>query len=304
MVTLVSQEVEEILTGRRRAAVNTSGQFVGLAKVVGPKLSASVLVNWISLSNYKSLLPGNAGKFPTLVSHQESLESKVNETKAMVKFQLKKVLCMGVAVGNCGMEEKQIFQNVQFSINFLVSANDIFGCLLLQSPSVHDFDQREIFCVYLFPGQKKQVFRKEVVFLVDISGSMQGKPLENARIAIATSLSKLSPKDSFSIIAFNEETSAFSSSMEFATEEVIERATQWISEPAHIPLQIHSVTGSSTTKVAADIFLPQKEHPRADVPIQTTKRQGGPSKDQHAPELRALTVTDGLNELANLKETI
>jgi large subunit ribosomal protein L10Ae len=29
-----------------------------------------------------------------------------------VKFQLKKVLCMGVAVGNCGMEEKQIFQNV------------------------------------------------------------------------------------------------------------------------------------------------------------------------------------------------
>ncbi|KAI5664753.1 hypothetical protein M9H77_24076 [Catharanthus roseus] len=52
-----------------------------------------------------------AGKFPTLVTHQESLESKVNETKATVKFQLKKVLCMG----------KQIFQNVQMSVNFLVS---------------------------------------------------------------------------------------------------------------------------------------------------------------------------------------
>ncbi|KAL9855743.1 putative ribosomal protein L1 [Arabidopsis thaliana] len=62
-----------------------------------------------------------AGKFPTLVSHQESLESKVNETKATVKFQLKKVLCMGVAVGNLSMEEKQIFQNVQMSVNFLVS---------------------------------------------------------------------------------------------------------------------------------------------------------------------------------------
>ncbi|RZC84957.1 hypothetical protein C5167_047735 [Papaver somniferum] len=33
-----------------------------------------------------------AGKFLTLVTHQESLEAKVNETKAMVKFQLKKVL--------------------------------------------------------------------------------------------------------------------------------------------------------------------------------------------------------------------
>ncbi|KAD3337298.1 hypothetical protein E3N88_32818 [Mikania micrantha] len=62
-----------------------------------------------------------AGKFPTLVTHQESLEAKVNETKATVKFQLKKVLCMGVAVGNCNMEEKQIFQNVQMSVNFLVS---------------------------------------------------------------------------------------------------------------------------------------------------------------------------------------
>lgn len=62
-----------------------------------------------------------AGKFPTLVTHQESLETKVNETKAMVKFQLKKVLCMGVAIGNLAMEEKQVFQNVQMGVNFLVS---------------------------------------------------------------------------------------------------------------------------------------------------------------------------------------
>lgn len=62
-----------------------------------------------------------AGKFPTLVSHQESLEAKMIESKAMIKFQLKKVLCMGVAVRNCGMEEKQVFQNVQLSVNFLVS---------------------------------------------------------------------------------------------------------------------------------------------------------------------------------------
>lgn len=70
---------------------------------------------------YIWLFERQTGKFPTLVSHQESLESKVNETKATVKFQLKKVLCMGVAVGNLDMEEKQIFQNVQMSVNFLVS---------------------------------------------------------------------------------------------------------------------------------------------------------------------------------------
>ncbi|GAB2227114.1 hypothetical protein Droror1_Dr00008922 [Drosera rotundifolia] len=62
-----------------------------------------------------------AGKFPTLVTHQEPLEGKVNETKSTVKFQLKKVLCMGVAVGNCSMDDKQLFQNIQLSVNFLVS---------------------------------------------------------------------------------------------------------------------------------------------------------------------------------------
>ncbi|TVU25617.1 hypothetical protein EJB05_28120 [Eragrostis curvula] len=63
-----------------------------------------------------------AGKcFDQSSSNLESLEAKVNETKATVKFQLKKVLCMGVAVGNLSMEEKQIQQNIQMSVNFLVS---------------------------------------------------------------------------------------------------------------------------------------------------------------------------------------
>uniref|UniRef100_A0A0D9XAV3 Ribosomal protein n=1 Tax=Leersia perrieri TaxID=77586 RepID=A0A0D9XAV3_9ORYZ len=69
----------------------------------------------------KSSISWPTSKFPTLVTHQESLESKVNEIKATVKFQLKKVLCMGVAVGNLSMEEKQIQQNIQMSVNFLVS---------------------------------------------------------------------------------------------------------------------------------------------------------------------------------------
>ncbi|KAK7244260.1 hypothetical protein RIF29_39079 [Crotalaria pallida] len=90
-----------------------------LAKKYHAFLASEAIIKQIP----RLLGPGlnKAGKFPTLVTHQESLESKVNETKAMVKFQLKKVLCMGVAVGNVSMEEKQIFQNVQLSVNFLVS---------------------------------------------------------------------------------------------------------------------------------------------------------------------------------------
>ena len=38
---------------------------------------------------------------------------QVNEIKSSVKFQLKKVLCMGVAVGNVSMNDKELFVNTQ-----------------------------------------------------------------------------------------------------------------------------------------------------------------------------------------------
>ena len=62
-----------------------------------------------------------AGKFPTLVTHSDNLVKKINDVKSNVKFQLKKVLCMGVAVGNCEMEPDNVRQNLVMSINFLVS---------------------------------------------------------------------------------------------------------------------------------------------------------------------------------------
>merc|ERR550537_1451869 len=62
-----------------------------------------------------------AGKFPTLCTSNDSLESKVTDMKSTVKFQLKKVLCMGVAVGNVGMTPDEVRQNCLMAINFLVS---------------------------------------------------------------------------------------------------------------------------------------------------------------------------------------
>lgn len=82
------------------------------------------------------------------------------------------------------------------------------------------------------------MFRKDVIFIVDISGSMQGKPIEDTKNALASALSKLDARDSFNIIAFNGETYLFSSSMEMATKEAVERANEWIG--------INFIAGGST----------------------------------------------------------
>jgi large subunit ribosomal protein L10Ae len=62
-----------------------------------------------------------AGKFPSPISGSKTVEDMVNETKASIKFQLKKVLCMGVAVANVSMDETAIRTNINYSVNFLVS---------------------------------------------------------------------------------------------------------------------------------------------------------------------------------------
>lgn len=62
-----------------------------------------------------------AGKFPSLLTHADDMEAKVNDLKSTIKFQMKKVLCLNVAVGNTNMTEDELVYNIHLSVNFLVS---------------------------------------------------------------------------------------------------------------------------------------------------------------------------------------
>lgn len=90
-----------------------------LARKYDAFLASQVLIPQIP----RLLGPGlnKAGKFPTLITHNDKLEDKIHEIKGSIKFQLKKVLCMGVAVGNVDMSEEQLRVNLTLAINFLVS---------------------------------------------------------------------------------------------------------------------------------------------------------------------------------------
>jgi len=62
-----------------------------------------------------------AGKFPTLIAGGDDMQEKIDEVKATIKFQMKKVMCLNVAVGNVSMEAKEIIVNTQLAANFLAS---------------------------------------------------------------------------------------------------------------------------------------------------------------------------------------
>jgi large subunit ribosomal protein L10Ae len=62
-----------------------------------------------------------AGKFPTLLPAGDDMQEKVDEVKSTIKFQMKKVMCLNVAVGNVSMDKQKIIVNTQLAANFLAS---------------------------------------------------------------------------------------------------------------------------------------------------------------------------------------
>ncbi|XP_021691763.2 uncharacterized protein LOC110673065 isoform X2 [Hevea brasiliensis] len=222
--------------------------------------SLSIKVSWIQKLLYRN------GEFSLIVpfSFPEYVTPAVKKLPKKEKIQLNvnsgtgtEIVCKTTShplkqlkreAGKLGfLYESEVLNwtDIDFAISYSVSSSHIYGGVILQSPTVQDFDQREMFSVYLFPGEQfsGKVFRKEIVFVVDISGSMEGKPLEGTKDALFGALTKLDSKDSFNIIAFNGETYLFSPSMELATAETVERAVKWIN--------LNFIAGGST-----NILLP------------------------------------------------
>ncbi|SCZ92620.1 BZ3500_MvSof-1268-A1-R1_Chr5-2g08038 [Microbotryum saponariae] len=90
-----------------------------LAKKYDAFLASEALIKQIP----RLLGPGlsKAGKFPTPISHAEDLGNKVSDVRSTIRFQLKKVLCLGVAVGHVEMSDDQLVANTMLAVNFLIS---------------------------------------------------------------------------------------------------------------------------------------------------------------------------------------
>lgn len=94
-----------------------------LVKKLAKKYDAFVASEQLIKQIPRLLGPGlsKAGKFPTPVSHSDDLQQKINEVRGTIKLQLKKVLCLGIAIGNVHMTEDEILANIMLCINFLIS---------------------------------------------------------------------------------------------------------------------------------------------------------------------------------------
>lgn len=70
--------------------------------------------------------------------------------------------------------------------------------------------------------------RTETVFVIDVSGSMAGPSIEQAREALLAALDRLRPDDRFDLIAFDDDRRSFAGELVDASEDRVDAARRWV----------------------------------------------------------------------------
>ncbi len=99
------------------------------------------------------------------------------------------------------------------------------------------------------PTMIESTVPREVIFVLDTSGSMQGQSIRQAKAALQLALTRLTSKDSFNLIQFNSTTQSLFPTPQPATSQHIHQARQY--------LQHLQANGGTEMKPALDLAMGQ-----------------------------------------------
>jgi Ca-activated chloride channel family protein len=116
--------------------------------------------------------------------------------------------------------------NKDFVLRYKVAGDRIKPSLL-----THRDERGGYFTLMLYPPQELNALGRqalELVFVLDCSGSMSGRPLAQAKAAIERALRRLQPLDTFQLIRFSTDATALGSKPLLATPENLRRGLDYL----------------------------------------------------------------------------
>lgn len=126
-----------------------------------------------------------------------------------------------------GFEKDRAALNRDFVLYYSVSPKDVGSSLLS-----HRIDNKDgYFLLMLTPKtsyKSKEIGGKTVTFVLDTSGSMQGKKMKWAKKALLSCLKKLNAKDHFNVIRFSTDVEALFSKPKQASQASIKKALSFV----------------------------------------------------------------------------
>ena len=129
------------------------------------------------------------------------------------------------------LQENDSIPNKDFILNYDVAGKKPEFAILTHRTRDELGESSGFFTLMIQPQaefENDEITPKEMVFVVDCSGSMSGKPMEKAKEAMRHSIRNMNPNDSFQIIRFSSSASKFSPKPLPNTEKNVEKGLEYI----------------------------------------------------------------------------
>lgn len=154
----------------------------------------------------------------------------------------------------CGFEQKNVKPDKDFVLYYTVSEKDLGLNLLAHRIK----GEKGYFMMLVSPGKiDAPAQEKDIVFVLDTSGSMQGQKIEQARNALKFCLKSLKKGDRFGVISFATVVNAFKTAMIDASDANKEEALKFVDG-----FQARGGTDINGSLIQALQMFPESKRPR------------------------------------------
>lgn len=125
----------------------------------------------------------------------------------------------------CGYEDSHVRPDTDFVLYYTVSEKKIGANML----AYREKGEKGYFLLFLSPGEVEgPVIEKDIVFVIDTSGSMRGKKLEQAKQALLYCIEELNDGDRFGLIGFSTTVNPLEDTLLPANGETKEKAASFV----------------------------------------------------------------------------
>jgi Ca-activated chloride channel family protein len=135
----------------------------------------------------------------------------------------------GPSGATVALRKKAVIPNKDFILRYTVAGAEIGDALLMHASRPGD----GFFTLILQPPKRvavEKVAPKEMIFVIDSSGSQMGWPIEKAKETMKLCIERMNPDDTFNLLAFSNNTVALFDRPQPNTEDNRERALRFLGE--------------------------------------------------------------------------
>jgi len=205
--------------------------------VVGPRFNPPGLTSGVgAVARGATGLSGQSTEVHYLrpnerTGHDISLKVEVDAGVPIEEFECKTHQVASEAVSpahlTVSLNPADSLPNKDFVLRYRVAGQRIKSSLL-----THRDERGGYFTLMLYPPEELGVLKRqplELVFVLDCSGSMSGRPIQQAKAAVQRGLRLLQPGDSFQLISFSINASRLGDTPLEATPENVQEGLQYLS---------------------------------------------------------------------------